>query len=231
MKSDKSTGIGTIRKKNGEYTTTQEETLEELLEVLFPTQGAVPNTREDPITWDTSNAVDVEKIVNEQSVKEAIMSFQPYKSPGPDGVYPVMLQKAIEELTPALINIFRQSLQECKPAEAWLETKAVFIPKPGKKDYMDPKSYRPISLSSFVLKSLERIVHWHLLDTNLTRTPFNDNLYSYREGMSTETALHRLISRIEKALGDRETAIVVFLDISGAFSNQRNDKSHDRKKN
>ena len=34
----------------------------------------------------------------------------------------------------------------------------IFIPKPGKEDYSSPKSYRPITLTSFVLKGLERIM-------------------------------------------------------------------------
>ena len=34
----------------------------------------------------------------------------------------------------------------------------VFLPKSGKTSYTDPKSYRPISLTSTILKTLERLV-------------------------------------------------------------------------
>ena len=37
-------------------------------------------------------------------------------------------------------------------------TKAILIPKPGKANYDNPKSYRPISLTSFLMKGLERII-------------------------------------------------------------------------
>ena len=42
----------------------------------------------------------------------------------------------------------------------------------------------------------------------------NKNVYSNREGVSTETA-----PQIEKALANKQFAMVIFLDISGAFSN------------
>ena len=45
------------------------------------------------------------------------------------------------------------------------------------------------------------------------------NVFSYREGIGTEEALHNLVYKVEKALEKNETAIVLFLDINGAFSN------------
>ena len=223
MKEDNRSKLGTVRKQNGEYTTTPEETLEELLRVLFPDMNAEEevDTVEEPNEGqdnDTDEDIDLEGMINTESVETAISSFKPYKSPGPDGIYPALLQQGIKELTPFLVTLYRESIRERRPAKEWLENKAVFIPKPGKADYTDPKSYRPISLSSFILKGLERLIHWQLLDTNLKRKPFPKNLYSYREGISTETALHRTISKIESTLSNNQIAIVVFLDISGAFS-------------
>ena len=86
-------------------------------------------------------------------------------------------------------------------------------------DYSIAKSFRPISLMSFILKTLERLIFWHVQDTHLTRFPLNKNVFSYREGVSTENALHELISKIEKAFNNKQYALVIFLDISGAFSN------------
>ena len=53
----------------------------------------------------------------------------------------------------------------------------------------------------------------------MVSNPLNRNLYSYQEGVSTETALHRLVHKIEAALDKKQFCMVVFLDISGAFSN------------
>ena len=40
--------------------------------------------------------------------------------------------------------------------------KVCFIPKQGKTSYDRAKSYRPITLSNFILKGLERLVHWYV---------------------------------------------------------------------
>ena len=53
--------------------------------------------------------------------------------------------------------------------------------------------------------------------------PLNDNVFSYREGVSTETALHKAVVKIEQALDNKHYAIAIFLDISGAFSNTSTD--------
>lgn len=55
----------------------------------------------------------------------------------------------------------------------WREMKLVFIPKAGKDDYASPKSFRPITLSNFLLKGLERVVLWQL-ETGTLREPLKN---------------------------------------------------------
>ena len=98
------------------------------------------------------------------------------------------------------------------------DTKVCFIPKPGKIAYDEPKSFRPITLSSFLLKGLERLIYWHIQNTVLQVNPLHKNLFSYREGISTEDALHNLVGKLEKARDKREVAVTLFLDIDAAFS-------------
>ena len=44
----------------------------------------------------------------------------------------------------------------------WRDTRVIFIPKPGKESYNKAKSFRPISLSNYLLKGLDRIFGWHM---------------------------------------------------------------------
>ena len=220
MQVNGSNKVTTIRNRDGSFTSTPEETLQELLDVLFPDKENQPQTcnRLNSPEWRSEN-LDLATIVNEAAIKAAINSFEPYKSPGCDGIYPALLQKGIEILHPFLQTLYRKSLEERKLPNRWNEIKAVFIPKPGKQDYTNPKSYRPISLSSFLLKGLERLIHWHICQTNIIQKPLHPNLYSYREGRSTENALHNAVHILEKAMANNNFAIAVFLDINGAFSN------------
>ena len=43
--------------------------------------------------------------------------------------------------------------------------------------------------------------------------------YGFRAGVSTETALHEFVQRIELSLAKKRTALGIFLDIVGAFDN------------
>ncbi|CAK1596004.1 unnamed protein product [Parnassius mnemosyne] len=78
----------------------------------------------------------------------------------------------------------------------------LFIPKAGRKDYALPKSFRPINLSSFLLKTLEKVIDRYIRDVVLAR-PINYN--------------QSVIDRVEKAQEDKEIALCAFLDIEGAF--------------
>jgi hypothetical protein len=47
-----------------------------------------------------------------------------------------------------------------------------FLPKPRKPDYTEARSYLPISLSSILLKTMEKLVDRHIRD-NVLNCPLN----------------------------------------------------------
>ena len=73
----------------------------------------------------------------------------------------------------------------------------VFIPKPGK-PLSQAKSLRPISRMSFILKTPEKLLDRHIRDGVLVEKPLHQNQFAYRARMSTETALFRVVRRLEK---------------------------------
>ena len=101
----------------------------------------------------------------------------------------------------------------------WKEAEVIFIPKPGKDDYSLAASFRPISLMSFVFKGMERLVYWNLLDTALAQNPLSSAQHGFRAGYSTETALTKVVSKLESSVYRGGTAVAVFLDVQGAFDN------------
>src|SRR3978361_1748000 len=99
-----------------------------------------------------------------------------------------------------------------------METNQSEYPKPGCSTTRT-KPLRPISLMSFIPKTLEKLLDRHIRDRVLVRSPLHQDQYAYRPGMSTETALHKLTKRLEKTLDCGEVALGAFLDIEGAFDN------------
>ena len=99
----------------------------------------------------------------------------------------------------------------------------IFIQKPGKETYDDESSWRPITLTTYLFKALERIQLWHAQINFLANHPIVDYQYAFLKGKSTEAAISRVVDKIESALNRNRTAIGVFLDIQGAFDNMDHD--------
>jgi len=137
--------------------------------------------------WETSKWV-----ISYDKLKWAVFSFQPYKSPGIDGILPIMLQQGFELLASKLLLLLRANLALGYIPMSWRHITVVFIPKPGK-PMSQAKSLRPISLMSFLLKTLEKLLERHIRDSVLVERPLHQNQFAYRAGMSTETAFPRLI--------------------------------------
>jgi hypothetical protein len=97
------------------------------------------------------------------------------------------------------------------------QVKVTFIPKPGKLDYTEAKAYRPISLSSFLLKTMEKLVDTHIKGGALRIHPLHRNQRAYQTGKSTDTALHNAVTRTEYATEHKNIALGTFLDIDEAF--------------
>jgi hypothetical protein len=74
-----------------------------------------------------------------------------------DGIMPIMLQQGFELLAGKPLMLLRDSLAIGYIPESWRHTRVVFIHKPGK-SLTQGKSPRPIILTSFILKILEKLI-------------------------------------------------------------------------
>lgn len=73
--------------------------LEALQEQLKPSEGCKPRA------WWLAK-----KVVYPSGVKWTIKSFYPYKVPGTDGIYPILLQEGFSHLLEPLLKSLRQVL-------------------------------------------------------------------------------------------------------------------------
>ena len=213
---------GTLKLPDGSYSVTPKETMEILLNAHFPDTEERLNDRENQRQMDNHQPMEIDlhsSFITKERVEAAIKAFSPYKAAGPDGISPILIQKGVEFLVDPLTALYKSCIGIGYVPKQWQRAKVVFLPKPGKDDYSDAKSYRPISLTNFLLKALERLVLWHLQEVPLVQFPLHRSQYAYKVGVSTEDALHNLVMRLEKAVYNRQTAIAVFLDIEGAFNN------------
>lgn len=220
LSTDQDRTLGSLKNPDNTYTKSDHETSKILLETHFPDctlsedRAWASEPTHTPNDQDWSRA---RTIVTEDRIKWAIKTFKPYKSAGLDEIFPALLQWGVDVLTPWLAVIYQACLALNYVPLEWREVKVIFIPKPGKPDYTQPKAYRPISLTSFLLKTLERLCDRHIRDGPLRELPLNKQQHAYSTGKSTESALHSVISKIECAVDYKCSSLAVFIDIEGAF--------------
>jgi len=204
-----------------------EESITNLLQVHFPDGQTL--SPEDPIflSWnqggdeelDETDSLDtIDGIITMEKIKESISSFSSFKAAGPDEISPCILQHLPDGALEYLRILFIRSLRMGIIPGVWTEMRVVFIPKPNKDSYDIAKSFRPITLSSFVLKTLERLIHWYLSESHLSLQPLVSQ-HAFQVGLSTESALSEAVDFIEEAVYNRRIALAVSLDCSGAFDN------------
>ena len=143
---------------------------------------------------------DTEMIANICSFKcmeAAVNQFQSFKAPGPDGLYFVLLPKGWNQLKGYHQVNFQACLRNSYVLSAWKVGKGIFLPKPGKESYFEAKSFCMITLTSFQLKWLERLILYHINEANNVQAKVSASQYGFRAGISTETALHEFVRRIE----------------------------------
>ncbi len=149
-----------LKLPNGDLTRTAGEALGVLLESHF--LGARTNRglkRSLNITKSSTNSADwymARKVVTEDRVRWAVNLFVPNKAPSPDSIQLICLQKELDLIIKYLIKVYGGSIAMGHIPEPWRDVRVVLIPKPGREPSL-AKSYRHISLSSFTLKTLERL--------------------------------------------------------------------------
>jgi hypothetical protein len=114
-----------------------------------------------------------------------------------------MLQQGFGLLTGRLLMLLRASLALGYISMSWKHISVVFIPKP-RKSLSQAKSLQPISLMSFILKTLEKLLGRDIRGGVLVEKPLHQNRFAYRADMSTEIALFQVVNRLEKSLNQRD---------------------------
>ena len=159
LTSERKRELGTMKDKNDIFTDTPEDTHNLLLEEHFPSRDL--ETEVEAMDYgeiDLENTELSDKMIHKQALYAAFNSFPGKKAPGPDGIYPMIIQKCLDIIDDHLISIYKKCINQEKSPANWLKSRAVFLTKPDKKDYSKSNSLRPLCLSSFLLKGLERLV-------------------------------------------------------------------------
>ena len=93
--------------------------------------------------------------VTDSAVFELLRDQDPNKACGPDLIPARLLKEGAEEISHSLSRIFQLSLCSGTLPQDWIS--AHIVPVHKKNDKSNPSNYRPISLTSVVVKTLEKL--------------------------------------------------------------------------
>ena len=94
--------------------------------------------------------------VDEYVVRRLFQRHNSRKAAGPDNISPCLLKLCADQLSGVFTDIFNVSLSQCKIPHCF--KKSTIIPVPKKSTASCLNDYRPVALTSVVMKTLERLV-------------------------------------------------------------------------
>ena len=165
--------LGLMKNSNGDLLEDPRQSLSAVIDTHFPGNLTTPPSDEQDDT--VINVCDQRAaFFTDQATADAIHTFGPRMAAGPDGFPPCVLQHLEPTAIRRLTRLYQASYLLRYVPKIWRESRVIFIPKQGKTDYSQTRSFRPITLSSFMMKVMERVVLWYINEEILQDNQLSD---------------------------------------------------------
>lgn len=153
--------------------------------------------------------------VDKERVQKLFRGVKERKSPGPDGIGGRVLRNCAEQLADIFSFIFSWSLQVHRVPRLWKDS--IIIPVPKSKCTKALNDFRPVALTSLLMKSFERIVKDDLMNT--VQANLDPLQFAYRPGRGVDDAIITLLNLIMSHLeGVKNFVRLLFIDFTSAFN-------------
>jgi ribonuclease HI len=206
-------------------TTDAKTTAEALLNHFYPEDNPSKDTPDQSVvrqhieSYVPDPDVDDDVAFTTDEVIEVFESMNPKKAPGHDHITAdIALHFAIAN-TELITKLYNKCHSLGLFPTQWKSATVIIIPKPGKKDRQDLKSYRPIGLLPVFGKGLESLIKrrltWDFHHNNL----LSRRQFGFTEQTSTSDAIRSAVVSITSAKESGDQVVAVSLDIAAAFDN------------
>ena len=130
-----------------------------------------------------------EPMFTEREVRLAMKSLGKNKAPGNDLLTIEMLIHAGHEFLLKITSLFNDCLEHGIFPDQWKEAVLAIVPKPGKTDMTDVKSYRPVSLLNVMGKVLDKLMTNRLVHHLEANKCLSSCQFGFRQQKSTIQAI------------------------------------------
>ena len=176
-------------------------------------------TKESPPTCSLPKSDQVEHLlldfhITPDMVRQKLVKLKPNKSSGPDGISINVLRRCTHFDFP-LSLLFNLSIQTGTIPQDWRDANVTPLHKKGSRS--SPNNYRPVSLTSQIVKILERIFQDQILRlTHLNKT-INCNQHGFQGSCSCVTQLLECFGDWTDNLDRGQETDIIYLDFAKAF--------------
>ena len=210
------TGIGPLEDADKNLITCPEK-MADILANQYEKAFSEPNQQmEDPAELFANNPTTGHHLHNiyfdEDDIVDAIGEISQTSAAGPDRFPAILLKKCCRPLSKPLSMIWRLSMDQGKIPTLLKTANIVPIHKGGSRGI--PKNYRPVALTSHLIKVFEKVVRNHLVSYLQEN---NEGQHGFRSGRSCLSQLMTHFDNIQKILEENDNVDVLYLDFAKAF--------------
>ncbi len=154
--------------------------------------------------------------LSEDKVRRELKRVNVRKAAGPDGITGRVLRSCADQLVGLFTSIFNESLATSVVPTSFKKSVIIPVPKNSKPSCLN--DYRPVALTSTVMKVFERLLKKHICSS--IPATLDPRQFAYRPNRSTDDAisqiLHSSLTHIDSTNGNYVR--LLFIDYSSAFN-------------
>ena len=149
------------------------------------------------------------------AVYTKLINLDPSKASGPEGWPILSLKECAQQLSIPLSILFSKSFNSSSLPTTWKEAFVTPIYKKGDRTLVS--NYRPISLTSPIVKIMESIIRDRIQEHMITNDLFTPYQHGFTVGKSCVTQLLTAVDFWTKSLEDSCAVDVIYFDLAKAF--------------
>ena len=209
--------ISTLLNGNKELVTERKE-LANILQQQFCSVYSDPNC---PDTADPTFAVpplistDKEIVFTPDSIMEAISEIKLDSAPGPDGIPAILLKRCATSLSVPIYLMWSESMSSGIVPSFYKTGNVSPLFKKGSK--CEAGNYRPVTLTSHVVKVYERVIRKHMVEYLEANSLLTDKQHGFRANRSCLTQMLGHFDDIYEGFTRGEDTDSIYLDYAKAF--------------
>ena len=207
------TKIGPLINDSGQLVDENKE-MSELLSENYKRVFSIPKvTLQNPEIASEFSLTNINIDISE--ITKAIDDIGSNSASGPDNIPAILLKQCKQVLSWPIQMLWQKSLDTSDIPQTMKH--AVIFPLAKGGCLTSPSNYRPISLTSHVVKIFERVMKGRIVNFLEKNKWFNSKQHGFRSKRSTLTQLLEHYDKITNALCDGSNVDVIYLDFAKAF--------------